>query len=559
IRVRAAAVDRLHDYGKALGDFRNGDPLVLEIASVDRRGSAESTGNISHEVILKRVELTNEEPQWIEWTGYLEEHYEPEVRFRNGPIAAKRLVRLLTSKLADRPEFAPFVEMENKQERAHAILRAYKGPKLRIWEVQVEGPHFEMWPARGHRTLYGDLKTSDLNRNTISERLRAFAASAFRRPPVEGELEPIERLVSTKLNEGLTNLQALQLGFQAILCAPGFLYLNEAEGELSDHALASRLSYFLWSSMPDAELMGLAAEGMLKSQLSDQVDRMLADKRSNRFVTHFLRRWLDVDNIGEMPVSKEFLSYYRDNLGEAMQAETETFFRHILDENLPPREFLSADYSFLNRELARHYGITGVEGNTMQRVSLAASPNRGGLLGHGLLLTASANGVDTSPVVRGVYLQEKLLGYTPPPPPDDIPEIEPDIRGALTIRDQLEKHRAIPTCAECHRKIDPPGFALENYDAVGAWRTHYGTKKPIDATGMMANSDTFANPGEFRQLLIRRSDRFKRCLTEKLLTYALGRDLGAQDRPTIDNLVDRSTGLRDMIKAITQSSPFGRN
>ncbi|MEM7602472.1 MAG: DUF1587 domain-containing protein, partial [Verrucomicrobiota bacterium] len=223
IRVKAAAVDRHHDYGKVLGDFRNNDPLVLEIASVDRRGSAESTGNISHEVVLKRVELTSEDPQWIEWTGYLEKHYEPSIQFGNGPIAAKRMVRVLTSNLADRPEFAPFIDLENKQDRAHAVLRAYRGPKLRVWEVQVEGPHFNEWPPPGHRKLYGNLKVADLDRETIPGRLRHFAEAAFRRPPLEGELAPIERLVTTKLDEGLTELEALQLGFEAILCAPGFL------------------------------------------------------------------------------------------------------------------------------------------------------------------------------------------------------------------------------------------------------------------------------------------------------------------------------------------------
>ena len=182
------------------------------------------------------------------------------------------------------------------------------------------------------------------------------------------------------------------------------------------------------------------ATGKLRSGLPAQVTRMLADSRSDRFVKHFVRRWLDLDNIGTMPPSEDFLEYYRDNLETAMRAETETFFRHVLDNNLPLREFLDADYSFLNRELALHYGIEGVQGNELQRVSLKGS-RRGGLLGQGAFLTASANGVDTSPVVRGIYVLEKLLGYTPPPPPPDIPAIEPDIRGAVTIREQLEKHR----------------------------------------------------------------------------------------------------------------------
>lgn len=262
---------------------------------------------------------------------------------------------------------------------------------------------------------------------------------AYRRPPVDGELEPIQRLVNSKLDEGVEPLQALQLGCQAILCSPGFLYLNLGEGQLSEVALASRLSYFLWSSPPDETLLKLANAGRLKSDLSAQVNRMLANSRSDRSVRHFVRRWLDLDNIGTMPPSANFLVYYRDNLEAAMRAETETFFRHVLDNNLSPREFLDADYSFLNRELALHYGIEGVQGNELQRVSLKGSL-RGGLLGQGAFLTASANGVDTSPVVRGIYVLEKLLGYTPPPPP-------PSLNGRTTIMLYLgiDQHARQPT------------------------------------------------------------------------------------------------------------------
>ena len=355
--------------------------------------------------------------------------YEPEVRFRNGPLAAKRLVRLLTTKAADKPEFKPFVGMKAGMEKAHGVLRAYQGPRLRIWEVQMEGPHVDGWPAAGHRALYGDLGPNDLNLVTMTRQLEAFAEKAFRRPPVDGELEPIRRLVAGKVDEGMNPLSALQLGCQAILCSPGFLYLNLGEGEIDEVALASRMAYFLWSSPPDKKLLMLARAGELKAELPAQVSRMLADSRSNRLVAHFVRRWLDLDRIGAMPPSADFLAYYRDNLGSAMREETEMFFRHLLHNNLPLSEFLDADYSFLNRELALHYGIEGVQGNALRRVSLKGS-RRGGLIGQGAFLTASANGVDTSPVVRGVYMLEKMLGYTPPPPPPDVPIIEPDIRGA---------------------------------------------------------------------------------------------------------------------------------
>ena len=564
IRVRAAAVDRTHDYGQAVDDLRNGGPLVLEIASVDRRGSVKSTGNVSRERSLALVELINEEPQWFEWTGYLEKGYEPEVRFRNGPSKTKRMVRLLVNNADKHAEFKPFAQLKPGNERSYGVLKAYRGPKLRIWEIQVEGPHQQSWPPPGHRALYGDLKPGDLNPETINERLRAFARSAFRRPLTEGELKPIRALVAAKLDAGLKPLEALQLGFQAILCAPGFLYLHEGEGQLNDYALASRLSYFLWSSMPDDELLKLAAAGTLGEPATrrKQVARILADPKGQRFVSNFTRIWLELDNIGKMPPSKDFVSYYRDNLDSAIRKETELFFGHILDKNLPPREFLAANYSFLNRELAEHYGMPGLKGNHFRKVSLS-NASRGGILGHASFLTASANGVDTSPVVRGIYVLEKLLGYTPPPPPDDVPEIEPDIRGALTIRDQLAKHRETATCAECHRKIDPLGFALENFDAIGGWRDEYGKELPIDATGKLPNGDTFSTVPEFRKHIIKREGQFTRSLTEKLLTYAIGRELVLTDRPAIDAVLREmkqdNKGLRDLIEAVVLSEVFGKN
>ena len=564
VRVRAAAIDRRHPYGKTIDDFRNGDPLILELTAVDRQGSVTSTGNVSRKRSLAMVELINEKPQWFEWDIYMEKGYEPEVRFRNGTTATKRLVRLLATAKDVAPEIKPFSEMKPGNERSYGVLKAYRGPKLRIWEIQIRGPFVKEWPPRGHDLMYGSLKPNDLNREKIRERLRIFASKAFRRPLRQGELSPIESMVNRKQDEGLEPLQALQLGFQTILCSTSFLYLDENSGQLNDYALASRLSYFLWSTAPDSELLTLAEQNKLSKSvvLRGQVKRMLRNSKSNRFANNFIRVWLNFDNIGEMPPSKDFKVYYRDNLEVAMRNETQTFFRHVLDHNLSTREFLNADYSFLNRELALHYGIEGIKGNHLSRVSLKGTP-RGGLLGHGSFLTASANGVDTSPVVRGIYMLEKLLGYTPPPPPDDVPDIEPDIRGAKTIREQLAKHREIATCAECHRKIDPFGFALENFDAIGRWRNEYGKNMPIDASGELPNGDAFSTVPEFGKHIIKREGQFSRSLTEKLLTYAIGRELVPSDRPAIDAILREmrqdNKGLRDLIEAVVLSEVFGKN
>jgi len=562
IRIQAAAIDRAHPY-KFLTDFRNGDPIVMELAAVNREGSVESTGNITTERTLALEELTSDQPQWFEWTVDLERGEEPEVRFRNGAAKAKNLAFRLSRNVEGYPELEANGKLP-KSEISLAMLKAYRGPKLRIWEMQVKGPQLDQWPTRGHALLYGKLTPDQISRANIPEPLRIFAESAFRRPLRSGELAPIEKLVAAKLDAGMKPMAALQLGFQTILCSPAFLHLHEGSGKLNDYALASRLSYFFWSSIPDQTLYQLAAAGKLHepATLGAQVDRMLADPKSQRFVQNFIRLWLNLDHIGEMPVSTDFVSFYRDNIDAAMRAETEMFFRHILDKNLPPREFLAADYTFLNRELALHYGLPPLEGVQLRQVSLPKG-QRGGLLTQASFLTASANGVDTSPVVRGVYVQEKLLGYTPPPPPPDVPLIEPDASGATNIREQLAKHRTIETCASCHRKIDPFGFALENFDAIGGWRVNYSKDQKIDSTGALPTGEKFTGAADFRSLLIARHEQFTRALTEKLLTYALGREPEFTDRAVIDgimkNLSAKNGGFKDLVRAVVLSESFGKN
>ena len=245
-----------------------------------------------------------------------------------------------------------------------------------------------------------------------------------------------------------------------------------------------------------------------------------------------------------------------------MRKETELLFENVLKKNLRPLELLTADYSYINRELAAHYGIAGLEGNEFRKVSLAGA-ERGGILGHGSFLTASANGVDTSPVIRGIYVMNKLLDYSPPPPPDDVPEIEPDVTGATTLREKLIRHRADASCAQCHNKIDPAGFALENYDAIGAWREKYNRSLKVDSSGQMPNGKSFSSSREFRELVIEQEDVFIRCLTKKLLTYAIGRKLNSGDRPEIDaivgDLLEEELGLKDLVQLVVASEIFLRN
>ena len=317
--------------------------------------------------------------------------------------------------------------------------------------------------------------------------------------------------------------------------------------------------------MPDDVLLEDAARGRLKDQnvLRGHVDRMLADSRSNEFVESFVWGWLKLDNTVEMaPDPMKFYEYHRNRLGDAMVKETNAFFRHILEENLPLSTFIDAGFTFVNADLARHYGLTGAVDTTsqFQRVSLVDAKHRGGLLGQAAVLTASANGVDTSPVVRGIWVLENLLGTPPKPPPPDVEVPEPDARGELTIRQFYAKHRTIQSCNDCHKKIDPLGFSLENFDAIGAWRTHYESGHKVDASGQMPSGESFQDVAGLKQIMTRDLDLFSRNLATRLMVYATGRRMGVSDRPEIDAMVatlesDRG-GLLDLVKYVVTSDAF---
>ncbi len=564
VRVKIASLGINHPYPTALAKAgaKPGDLNVLEIRAVDRRGSLSDTR------VMVRKKLDNEKPEWFEWDVYIEKGYQPEIRMGNGPGAAKNLMRIvLNGEGKDLEHMKPFLEKGGEGlDRWHDFFKAYQGPQLHVYEFQVKGPHKEEWPPKGQTALYGEMtKSNKVSPGKIEERLNAFAEAAFRRPLKEGELDEIKAMVlEAKKRDDVNDLEALQLGFQAILASPGFLYLDQGEGQLDSYALASRLSYFLYSSMPDAELLEAAAGGNI--DLVAQTERMLKNPKSDRFVKEFLYDWLHYKNIGEMPPgNKVFREYYRDQLGAAMATETEMYFRDLLERNGEIRNFLDSDYTFLNEPLAKHYGIGEVEGLEFRKVSLT-DRRRGGLTGQGSFLTASANGVDTSPVVRGVFILEQILGEVPAPPPPDVPGLEPDIRGASTIRDMLIKHREIKTCAECHSSIDPPGFALENFDAIGGWREKYGENErglPIDSSGTLKGGLEFDGVVQFKEHLLAKEDQFARCLTEKLLTYALGRELDIQDRPEIDRILKdleaKGNGLKDLVLLVVSSELFANN
>ena len=360
-------------------------------------------------------------------------------------------------------------------------------------------------------------------------------------------------------------IKALQAGYTAILCSPRFLYLQEAGGRLDDFELASRLSYFLWASMPDERLMQLAKNGKLTDSgiLRSEVERMLQDKKAEAFTRNFPIAWLRLDKLGKMPPEKKgpFRFYHDRNMEPQLVAQTAAYFAEIVKSNGKIQEFIDSNATFMNEELAVwFYGRSDVYGSHLRKVALN-DPRRGGIFTQPSVMTATANGVDTTPVVRGVYVLENILGTPPSPPPPDVEPLAPDLRKATTIRQQLELHRKHQSCNTCHRKIDPLGFAMENFDPVGRWRDRYpNAKQAIDASSTMADGQQVEDIVAFKKILLTRKKEVTRCLTEKLLTYAMGRVLEPIDRGEVDRIVAeldaQGNGLRDLIQLVVQSELF---
>lgn len=361
-------------------------------------------------------------------------------------------------------------------------------------------------------------------------------------------------------------IQAMQVGYTAILCSPEFLYLREQGDQLQPFEIASRLSYFLWSSMPDAELFALAESGKLADArvLRQQVNRMLDDPRSVAFTRHFTERWLRLDKLAESPpeLNGPFRIYWDRRMEPQIIAQTDAYFADLVRRNGPLRELIDSDYTFMNESIADvFYGRKDVRGESLRKVSVQ-DRRRGGMLTQPAVMTATANGVDTSPVVRGVWLLENILGTPPPPPPPDVEPIPPDLRNAKTIREQLEIHRTQEACSQCHRKIDPLGFAFENFDPIGRWRERYPKSGVIDASAVMADGTQVEDIVALKQTLLTREDDVARCLTKKLLAYGSGRLLEPTDRGEVDRIVAelqaRSGGIRDLIQLVVLSEVFLR-
>ncbi|NNE00339.1 MAG: DUF1592 domain-containing protein [Pirellulaceae bacterium] len=563
IKIKAEAVNRLHPYDdEFLGRDRN-EPLRLGIRPGNYKvGKLHLPQPV--EPLLAEIDLADQ-PKWYTAKVWLDEGYTPRFTFRNGLMNARSLWTRVIKKYPD--QFPENLDKGIVSQRFNAIKHG-KLPQIQIHEIEIRGPLYDQWPTDSHRAILGDdwesvESTGELTDEQIREHLFKFATRAYRRDPTTDEIDRIVQLIQVRKDQGRTTLEAFGDGLKAILCSPSFLYLDEGDsGKLSSHALASRLSYFLWASCPDDQLLSLAKSGRLSNEkiLMEQVDRMLADPKSDAMIEGFLGAWLTLRDLGSAPPDRtEFGDFYQYDLGTAMREETRLFTRHLIDQNLSLVQFLDSDVAFVNKALARLYDLDPPVEPGFHRVQVS-NPRRGGLLGQASVLTVTANGIDTSPVVRGVWLLENILGTPPSPPPPDVQPLDPDIRGAVTIRQQLSRHRSIASCNDCHRKIDPLGFALENFDPIGRWRETYGRNTKIDASGKLPNGMAFDDIVGLKQILLQQKQPFAKALTEKLLAFATGRTMGPGDRPAIDQILDSiredDWPTRDLIKQIVLSEPF---
>ena len=397
----------------------------------------------------------------------------------------------------------------------------------------------------------------DQQRRQATEMLRPITSRAFRRPATREEVERLTELFMTARARGDSVERSAQLALTALLVSPQFLFRVERDpppGEvrdLDDFEMASRLSYFLWSSMPDDTLLAAALRGELRTpeQLAAQARRMLQDPKARALVDNFAAQWLQLRSLDVVSPDTGTFKDFDDALRKAMRRETEEFFAAIVREDRSILEFLDCDSTFLNERLARHYGIEGVSGEEFRRVAVDRG-TRGGLLGQASVLTVTSNPTRTSPVKRGKWILENLFAAPPPPPPPNVPDLKASKEPAAgTLRQQMERHRSDPGCAACHSLMDPLGFGLENYDAVGGWRTSEG-EVPIDPAGELPGGRRFSGPAELRTILLDRKDEFRRCLAEKLLTYALGRGLEWFDACAIERIAAGTAREGDRFSAL---------
>ncbi|MCH2208878.1 MAG: DUF1592 domain-containing protein [Lentisphaerales bacterium] len=480
----------------------------------------------------------------------------------------------------------------------------YKGPGLAIKSVEVEGPLLEEYPSRGHQLIFSDLDRQEIMPGNPKNRLKKWykprykvnsndelsdaskvltkvARKAFRRPQVE--IAPYLNLFKSQRQKGDNFETALRTSISAIFCSPDFLYLKEENGKLDNYEIATRLSYFLSRSLPDEELLNSAKDGKLTSaeEREKHLKRLLLSPRFERFITDFTNAWLNLREMDFTAPDKDLFPEFDTYLRYSMPLESKAFLRELIHSNLSVSNLVKSDFAMINERLASLYQINGVKGAQIRKVKLPENSPRGGFLTQAAILKVSANGTNTSPIVRGIWVLERILGITPPPPPEGVPGVEPDIRGAETLRETLEKHRNMSSCRTCHKKIDPIGFALESFNPIGGERTYYRSlakKAPkvklmvngrnvrykqgpnVDATGEFLDGQKFQSYIECRDILASQKELLAKAFTKKLLTFATGREMGFSDRDEIKRIVKIASKndyrVKDILSLVINSKIF---
>lgn len=558
LEVKVQALHRDTHYDPKIFGIDFSEPFILGVVPGDA-----TKGHIHYpqriEPLLAKAVVPDEKPEWIKFKVWLEVGQTPRFIFPNGPYESRASVITINKRYKD--------EFKNPKDGVSrtTLLREGKLPHIRISEIKVEGPLPEKGGSAEERAVFGK---EGFQEGKALEQLDRFAERAFRRPINESDRKRVHGFYKKRMGEGARPRQAALDSLKLILCSPSFFYLSEITPEddpsLKPYDLAARLSYALWAMPPDEILRKVAASGRLNepSVLREQIDRLLKDPRSEGFVNSFLDGWLNLRDLGNMPPPRRSARrYYSEDLPSSMKAEVRMFFSHILHGNAPVSELLDADYTFVDKYLAKHYKLPDADRlrlkDGFQKVELKGKRQRGGILGMAAVHTVSSNGVETSPVTRGVFVSENILGVIPPPPPDEVPAIEPDVRGAQTRREILAKHSNSKTCAECHRKIDPLGFGMESFDPIGRWRDKYPqvNKKTkalkVDSSGEMPSGEKYAGFEELRQILVEtRTEMFTRHLISTLLTHATGRHMEAVDQYEIQDIQKKVKGAKGGLRTL---------
>jgi mono/diheme cytochrome c family protein len=577
VEVEATAANRHHPYGKDLmlggmsayykdlkAYYDESQPMQLGIGR-QGEGMKGNGWRLIPPNIVHATELPDDRCTTVRAPVWLDRGTVPYLAWIDGPPKGTRS-QFISTKLYKYDSSVPKIEKhiwENlalRAERDKLYQHLYQGPEIRVRYWQVTGPMRDDKPHRSWSLLFENIKPDEkqIDDARLQAEFQRLCSRLFRREVGSEDIAPYVSAVKNRLDGKTRYADAARPVFKAMLCSSEFLFLTEPQTDakaITPMQLATRFSYFLTAGPPDDELRALAVKGLLDAAaIRKETDRMLDSSRSDRFLRLFTEQWLGLNKLGTMPPAKEtFPSYHIDRLEPAMKEETWRFIAELIRTNQPVTALVDTDFTYVNAGLARLYELPEVSGDRLQRVSLPDDSPRCGLLGHASVLTITANGVETSPVTRGVWLLEKLFGTPPSPPPPDVPPIEPDIRGATTIRQQLEKHRNVQACADCHAKIDPLGYALEAYDPIGHFRSAYPNGAAIDTTGEY-RGQTISSPADIRTYLVDHPELLAHNLAHRLLTYALGRPLGFADQPALRRLQSdwkaKNYTLRELIHLI---------